>query len=318
MLRYPVIALGLIALVCACGGGATGEGTLPTATSEPVSTVGSCSPARGAAGDSAQTVLAGGRDRRFLLHVPAGYDGTTAAPLVVAFHDASSTPEGFAGDSRLATATDTAGAVVAWPVADSAGGWNDAADAARADDVSFMRELLATLDASLCIDGDRTFVAGYGAGGGMALRVACAMEDEIAAVAVVASSYPNCRANVPLIAFHGMNDAQIPFEGATRTASTVGSLPVRRLVSEWAREAGCDGLPIISRPSNEVEVSTFNRCRGGDGEVLLYTIIGGGHIWPGAAPGSGEITTPQTNASRAIAEFFATHPPAKADVAAVP
>jgi polyhydroxybutyrate depolymerase len=50
---------------------------------------------------------------------------------------------------------------------------------------------------------------------------------------------------------------------------------------------------------------------GGDGEALLYTIVGGGHTWPGAtiviSPLLGE-TTNEINASTTIWDFMAAHP----------
>jgi polyhydroxybutyrate depolymerase len=82
---------------------------------------------------------------------------------------------------------------------------------------------------------------------------------------------------------------------------------VRRSVSEWARESRCDGLPRISRPSQNVELSTYIRCADGDGDVLLYTVLGGGHTWPGAVPLDPAFvgkTTDEIDASAAIIEFF--------------
>jgi polyhydroxybutyrate depolymerase len=85
---------------------------------------------------------------------------------------------------------------------------------------------------------------------------------------------------------------------------------VRRALSEWAGALGCDRLATISRPSAQVELSTFPRCHFGDGEALLYAVIGGGHTWPGAedAPFLG-MTTHEIDATELMWEFFEAHAP---------
>jgi polyhydroxybutyrate depolymerase len=169
--------------------------------------------------------------------------------------------------------------------------------------------VLAAVEEEYCVDPDRIYAVGYSNGGGMALTAACALSHRFAAVGVVAAAYPACRANVPAIAFHGVNDAIVPFEGG-ETPPELGSQTypsVRRAVSEWARAAGCDPIATISRDIPEVELSTFRRCYRGDGDVLLYTVVGGGHTWPGMRSRFEQLgyTTMQISASELMWEFFA-------------
>ena len=148
----------------------------------------------------------------------------------------------------------------------------------------------------------------------MSRVLACDLADRLAAVGVVASPNVPCVAAVPMIAFHGTADALVPFEGGVVPAAVGGGgtfPPVRRSVSDWARALGCDGLPMISRPAATVELSTFIRCRLGNGDVLLYTLIGGGHTWPGSVPlpaGQYGDTNAGEDATAAIWEFFVAHP----------
>jgi polyhydroxybutyrate depolymerase len=134
------------------------------------------------------------------------------------------------------------------------------------------------------------------------------MPARIAAAAVVSATYPGCQADVPLVAFHGSADPLVPFEGGTSDEFPMRQFAeARRFVTEWARAACCDALPTISRPAMEIELSTFNRCPGGDGEVLLYTVLGGGHTWPGSSPLPVDLvgaTTQQIDASEIIVSFF--------------
>ena len=179
---------------------------------------------------------------------------------------------------------------------------------ATPDDVAFVRDLLAKLDASLCTDTSRAYVAGYSMGGAMAELIACEMPDRIAAVGLVAAVSIACGAKVPMIDFHGTDDIAVPFEGADANDPRGASPPVRRVASEWARVAGCDGLATISRPFPDIELSTFHNCTVGDGQVLLYTVINGGHTWPGAKL---EFpvghTTQSIDASSLMLDFFKAH-----------
>jgi polyhydroxybutyrate depolymerase len=145
----------------------------------------------------------------------------------------------------------------------------------------------------------------------MAQALACERPDRIAALAVVASTFLSCRAPVPMVAFHGLADAIVPYDGTEASGAAGGAFSpnVRRAVSEWARGLGCDALPTISRTSPEVELSTFRRCLKGDGEALLYTVATGGHTWPGHPSAIERLgaTTTEIDATEAMWAFFSAH-----------
>jgi polyhydroxybutyrate depolymerase len=305
----------LLVFAWACGGGGGSATGSPAAVSDPSPPAdGGCGqPLAHASGNFDETISSGGLERTYSLHVPAGYDATKRTPLVLSFHGFSLNAKFFASYADFDAVADKAGFIVVTPDATGTPSfWNEQAVPGATDDVAFVRDLLAKLDGQLCIDADRTYAAGYSNGGGMALRAACDLPDRIAAVGVVAALYVNCRAAVPLIAFHGTSDPIVPFEGGDNPLAGGGIFPsVRRSVSEWARELGCDGLPLISRPSSEVELSTFQKCSSGEKDALLYTVLGGGHTWPGAMALPETIvgmTTQQVNATPLIWEFFAAHP----------
>lgn len=272
-----------------------------------------CSPARPhAPGNSNEAITSGGLQRTYILHIPTGYDGARATPLLLSFHGYGLSAKFFAPYVNFDPIADKAGFIVVTP--DGTGtpeSWNAGGYQGGTDDVGFVRDLLAKLNGDLCVDPGMVYAAGYSNGGGMALRAACELPNQFAAIGVVAAVYVNCQAAVPLVAFHGSSDPLAPFEGTDAATPGADIFPsVRRSVSEWARALGCDGLPIISRPSSEVELSTFQRCQAGDGDVLLYTILGGGHTWPGAvavAPETLGMTTQQVSASQVMWDFFAAH-----------
>jgi polyhydroxybutyrate depolymerase len=61
----------------------------------------------------------------------------------------------------------------------------------------------------------------------------------------------------------------------------------------------------------DVELATYARCPHGDNEALLYTVIGGGHTWPGAEIDypveEAGLTTHAIRATELILDFFASH-----------
>jgi polyhydroxybutyrate depolymerase len=104
----------------------------------------------------------------------------------------------------------------------------------------------------------------------------------------------------------------LPFDGSGTSLGVVGGSvpPVRMALSEWAAALGCDRLPTLSRPTPNVELSTFHNCIAGDGEALLYAVLGGGHTWPGGAFPIDVLgpTTTEVDATEIMWKFFAAHP----------
>lgn len=321
MIRILLAACGVLAglaIACSSGGSKSGTAQTPNLAASGESATASagsgCKPLLPhGAGSSSDALTSGGQQRTYIVHVPAGYDGGKRTPLVVAYPGYGQPADSLAVYDGLDAVSDTSGFVVVTPNAlGSPQFWNQGNSAGLPDDVQFTKDLLAKLEGELCIDTARVYTAGYSNGGGMALRAACEMPQTIAAVAVVSAYYPGCTADVPLIAFHGTADPVVPFEGGKSGPFPDVNFPVvRRAVSEWARTLGCDGLATISHPSQNVELSTYSRCERGDGEALLYTVLGGGHTWPGAtlvlSPLLGS-TTDEINASTTMWEFLEAHP----------
>lgn len=321
--RACLCALFLLLAASACGGSSgSGANHGPATGSTPGTLVPAASPAPlpctsarpHASGDFDESIDSGGLTRTYILHVPPAYDGASAMPLVLSFHAFGSDAKFMAGYTKSGAIADAQGAIVVTPNGQGHPQfWNVRGAGVDVDDVAFARELLVKLDAVLCIDASRTYADGYSNGGGMALLLACAMPHRIAAVGVVAATYVQCDADVPLIAFHGIADPVVTFEGADYPPEEGGGSypPIRRSVSDWAHTQGCAGLPTISRPASDVELSTYHACHQGDGAALLYSIIGGGHTWPGAVDltvASAGATNHQIDAMALIWAFFAAHP----------
>jgi polyhydroxybutyrate depolymerase len=268
-----------------------------------------------AAGTSDHIIQSGGVPRRYLLHVPPGYDPAQRTALVFSLHGYISTPGQQMFFSRFDQVADKHGFIVVFPQGTGTPlRWNayfsQLASDRGADDVQFMRDLSAALSSDLCIDPARIYVNGLSNGGGMSYRIACEMADQVAAMGSVAGAYApvlsRCKPvrSVPVIAFHGTADPIVPYEG-----SQDGSLPpVKDWAAAWAARNGCDPVPAVILAKGDASGLHYQHCTD-NADVILYTIDGGGHTWPGGVPIPFVGKTSQDiNASEVMWQFFAEHP----------
>jgi polyhydroxybutyrate depolymerase len=147
---------------------------------------------------------------------------------------------------------------------------------------------------------------------------ACARPDRIAAIAPVAglragrpdpanTARPETRScqpgrGVPVVAFHGQQDATNPYAGG---GSDVWKYSVPAAQQRWAAIGGCGASPATTQVSTHVSRSAYTGC-GNGAEVVLYSVSDGGHTWPGApseSAGNG-TTTREITANSLMWQFF--------------
>ncbi len=269
----------------------------------------------------ARTIVSAGRRRGFLLYVPGSYNGARRVPLVISLHPAMSWPSAelsISGWNRLA---DERGFLVVYPAGEGWGprvwgmdGWRDPP---RMADVRFISALLDTLETEYRVDPARIYADGMSNGGGMAFALSCTLSRRIAAVGAVsaAQSLPSswCADSVPvpMIAFHGTADPFVPYAGAAAGWLNPAPFPnERRWVTDWARRNRCAPRATDSLVAEGVTRTTYGGCARG-ASVVLYTIHGGGHQWPGGRPLPRWLVGPYTravDATRLEWEFFMAHP----------
>lgn len=110
----------------------------------------------------------------------------------------------------------------------------------------------------------------------MTYRAARVMPGVFAAIGVVAASGrgDSLRAadepSIPLIAVHGMRDANVAFDGAGPAVRT------------WARRNGCDAGETIDTLDAGATVRTSYPSCPGSRAVAFYAMVNGGHGWPNA------------------------------------
>ncbi|KAJ1684376.1 hypothetical protein LUZ63_020131 [Rhynchospora breviuscula] len=270
-------------------------------------------PAPQEAGSSQKHELSsGGRERSYVLHLPAGYAKRSGWPLVVAYHGRGSTGVEIEGFSKLSELP----AVVAYPDGEVGTGsgarraWQGAPyEPEGVDDVAFTADLLERLDDTLCVDPTRTYATGKSNGAGLTTLLACRLPGRFAAIAPVAPAlYPGSQAGcadappTPVLEIHGVADTTIPYAGDADR-----SLPaIPAWVRSWADRDGCTASRA-HRVRRDVTSTRYLGCENGT-EVEHLAVDGGGHVWPGSDTYSGGgHTTQSIEASRAVWRFFSRH-----------
>jgi polyhydroxybutyrate depolymerase len=240
-----------------------------------------------------------GLTRTYRLHLPSNYNPDSLYPLIVNMHGLGSN----ALEQEIYTAFnnvgDTAGVILAYPNGIN-GTWN-VSSGTGTDDVGFISALIDTLNYQYKVDLNRVYATGMSMGGFMSYRLACELSDRIAAIASVTglqAFYP-CDPDrpVPIAHFHGTADPVVPYSGVPAT------------ISGWVSHNLCPTDPVITdlpdidtNDNSTVTVYYYGPCEDST-EVILYSIINGGHTWPGASIIIG-ITNQDINASNEIWNFF--------------
>jgi polyhydroxybutyrate depolymerase len=182
------------------------------------------------------------------------------------------------------------------------------------DDVGFVRAIAADLQLLASIDSKRIYATGLSNGGILSQRLACEATDLFAAIAPVAGTlnFPPCNPSqaISVIEFHGTDDQHLPYNGGfgSKSLVNVDFASVQDSIGFWASFNRCNSQPQTSS-FDDVKHETWSGCLDSV-SVELYTIIGGGHSWPGGTggwPGSDEPTK-SISASQLIWKFFAAHP----------
>lgn len=267
------------------------------------------------------SIVSSGQRRDYLLYVPQSYDPGRPSPLVISLHGAMTWPAFQMHLSRWNEAADVNGFLVVYPAGTGLGpkAWfMEGEDSPpRMPDILFISELIDTLAAAYNIDPARIYANGFSNGGGMAFALSCTLPRRIAAIGMVAAaqslSWSWCpdSAPMPMIAFHGTADPLVPYTGAP--AGWLNPRPFPNILTwteQWARRNRCEARPMDSTIAPDVTRRDYFGCAD-DAPVVLYTIRGGGHTWPGGKPLPAWLlgrTTNDIEATSLMWAFFRDHP----------
>jgi polyhydroxybutyrate depolymerase len=288
-----------------------------------------------APGTTNDLLAAGGDQGAYVREIPSSYSGHTPMPVVIDLHgygesaslQADLTALGHYGNSHgfITITPQVAGPVPMWTTT------------LGSKDLAFIGGLLHTVDATLCVDRNRLYMAGYSNGAMMTSSVACQFAGQIAAVAPVAGieDPTGCHPArpVPVVTFHGTADQYVSYTGGLGPAAlklpaadgsntTLGqelgphaaqlkgpSVPA--LTTTWAKRNGCAAKPSDHTVTSDVTLISYTCPNGND--VELYRVTGGGHAWPGSVLSKsitsaiGKVTF-TISANKIIWNFFKAHP----------
>lgn len=259
-----------------------------------------------------------GDARKFRIHVPRGYDGSAALPIIFAFHGTSASASVLQRETSFDRLADSLGFFVVYPEGFHRG-WN-IGDCCRfsfvnhKDETAFTMAMLDVLSRGLRVDTTRVYATGYSDGGTLSMLLACAVPSRITAVASVSGTLldplPKCELSrpVPVMIIHGTGDHNIPYEGKQGGPGYVRGNHHEHSAPEvaqfWMNKDACSASPLLAR-DGKVERAEYE-CAGGHAEVVFYTIYKGQHGWPGGGRGWIFSPKPPTDmaASDSIAAFF--------------
>jgi polyhydroxybutyrate depolymerase len=244
------------------------------------------------------TIDVNGVTRTYLLYVPPGQNGKRL-PAFILMHGSGSTDVQQERYSDFDAFAQAHGLVVMYPQGIDKH-WNDGrviGHESMADDIGFMKAMLAEVTAQGLIDPKRVYAAGISNGGFMAQHMACVMPDALAGIAVVAATQPVDAAcpsarPMPVIFFHGTADKFVPFNGgpiAPQFGNRGTALSNAQAVAIWQKRNGCGAATRTQIPAKDasdpmpVTVETYS-CPAGRG-LENVIVQDGGHTWPGAHQG---------------------------------
>lgn len=258
----------------------------------------------GSPGDVEQTLNVGGRQRIYRLGVPPSYDPDRPTPLVVNLHGSGSNAIEASVYGRVDQEGSERNMITVVPQA-IGGEWQLPAEGSDRD---FLLGLVEDMKARYCIDVGSVHMIGMSLGAWKAAVTACAAPDVFAsAVLVTVEVHPNGCPPIPVVAFHGTADSTVPYgegSGMKFPDSPNAGLPgVHVNIANWAQGNGCEAEPDKERIGDDVEKWTYRGCAA---DVVLHTIVGGGHTWPGADIDVGP-TTQTIDATELGFDWFEAH-----------
>jgi len=196
-------------------------------------------------------------ERTWELVVPSVHDDRTPLPLVIGLHGGSE----FYSSTRLLALAEEEGFVAIAPRDASQDWWMVWEPQLPGYDLSLGNPDIALVDAiidrlgeELCLDLARVYATGFCVGAGGTSVLGCVLDDRLAAIAPVAIWAPdlgetcNARRPVPVLAIHGINDQDVPYEGGAADwfldyGMKDGSRVRDSAWGQWLMSAAIDPVP---------------------------------------------------------------------------
>jgi polyhydroxybutyrate depolymerase len=261
-----------------------------------------------------EAMLVDGMKRAFVTYIPPIADKDYKMPLVISLHGGFASPKGqfHLADFRPLANEDKF--IVICPASKHI--FHDGRDNGGIDDVKFIDQIITYAINTYHADPQRIYVTGISNGGFMTSRLACELSNRIAAIAVVAASMDQGEGYAPLkpmpvMYIHGTKDPVFSPNGGKKFGRMIYSQD--QILKIWVDLDKCNPKPIITNIPDTARDGTsivkeeyINPATGF--KVIGYTVINGGHTWPGGWQYMPKFivgkTTRNLDACREIWQFF--------------
>jgi len=273
-----------VLLLVACAGCATFQSNHPLTHAAPSET-------------TRHTIRVGSLNRSFYLHLPPHFSAQGTYPLVILLHGHNNNGSNVIGQTKMDAVADRYGFILAAPNGTGRFGrfgltWNagtccGSAQEKHIDDVGFLAALIDTLRRVFPIDSTRIAIAGFSAGGMLALRIACDRPS-------IATVYVNVQGTMP-------------------DTTCAAHRPVSMLLFAGEEDEDMRTEHEENKHRNNHRYASVDHIAVGcaDGTVTrLLTVHAHPHAWPGGHKTWWFSPTPNPNldASLVIAEFLENRP----------
>ena len=250
----------------------------------------------------AQHVDHDGHSRTYVAYIPTSYTALVPVPLVIVLHGTSSRhQDDLVRSAKFTTKypkweqkAEVEGFITVAPMARGRA-FNEGSGRCESflqdvDDVGFIEAVLDDVSNRFAIDQDRIYASGISSGASMAQRLSIEMSHRIAAIGAVAGHlWSEDRVPVaarPVLLLFGTEDKKNPIDGGNVDYSFFGlssglDKPAPLTTAQmWAQRLDCSSGPTDMLNKDGVRVVAWHPCANGS-EVILYTVDGLGHWWPG-------------------------------------
>ena len=241
-----------------------------------------------ATAQTSEYVNVDGVQRRYVVHVPDGFDGSESLPVLFHFHGGGSTPEGEVSYIDFRPLVNSENFIAVYPAGlpspgEPAPGWNSLGPYDNGnDDLGFVESMIDAMVKEYNADRDRMYACGFSWGANFQFELYCYLSDRMAAVVSVAAGMwewtrSDCNPTTPtgVMSIHGTNDSYNPYNGNAYNIS------FNALNEFLVAENGATTPPTTETTGNRTH---YTWSEGEDCfSVEHIRVQNGGHDWPSFA-----------------------------------